>query len=57
MWGRPQALHADGPAPQIRDAADVLPAEQLKAADMDPGNDRDRRAGIHRDDKGRRECA
>jgi hypothetical protein len=54
MWARPQALHAYGPTPQIGDAPDALMAEQLETSDVDPRNDRDRRAGIDRDDERRR---
>ena len=46
-----QGLHADALALQVRDAADALVREQLEASRVHAGQERDRIAGIDRDQK------
>ena len=48
-------MHAHVLALEIRDAADAFSGKQFEAADVHAGQDRDRFAGIDRNDEGRRE--
>jgi hypothetical protein len=50
-----QGLHAHGLALEVRDAADTFSRKQFEAADVLASHDRDRFAGIDRDDQGWRE--
>src|SRR4030095_13337434 len=49
--GSIQAAHADGLPFQVADRAYPLGAEQLKAADVDPSEDHDRRPPVHLNDE------
>ena len=53
--GRAQVRHAHGLALEVGDAADAFGREQLEAADVHAGDDRDLFAGLDRDEQRRRE--
>jgi hypothetical protein len=53
--GGSQLGDGDRLALEVADRADALGPEELVAADVDPGQENDRRAGIHLHDEGRDE--
>lgn len=57
MWGSIYPAHADRLPLQVADRPDPVGAEQLKAADVDPSQDHDRRPLVQLNDELRGEVA